>query len=375
MVTPRENNKDTATKVFNCSVCNQLIFFENVQCVGCGHVLGYLSDVGVVSALEQAGDGEWRALAPEVGSRRYTMCLNYSQEQVCNWMLPTEDSATLCLACRLNQTIPDLSHPENRLRWQRLEAAKRRLVYSLMALALPLLDKQEDPERGLAFAFLADPDRDFQESNAVMTGHVQGLITINSAEADDAVRERRRLDMNEHYRTLLGHLRHESGHYYWERLVRPSDLIEPFRGLFGDERADYDQALQAHHSNGPPADWQMRFVSAYASAHPWEDWAESWAQYLHIVDTLETARQFSLRVVTPAGGASVATPGGVTGYRPPSLEAMIASWLPLTYAINSINRSMGHPDMYPFVLSPRALEKLRFVHQIVSGAAHERGLA
>lgn len=303
------------------------------------------------------------------------MCLNYSQEQVCNWMLPTEDSATFCLACRLNQTIPDLSHPENRLRWQRLEVAKRRLVYSLLALALPLLDKREDPERGLAFAFLADPDRDFQENNAVMTGHVQGLITINIAEADDAVRECRRLDMNERYRTLLGHLRHESGHYYWERLVRPSDLIEPFRGLFGDERADYDQALQAHHRDGPPADWQMRFVSAYASVHPWEDWAESWAHYLHIVDTLETARQFSLRVVTPAGGASVATPGGVTGYRPPSLEAMIASWLPLTYAINSINRSMGHPDMYPFVLSPLALEKLRFVHQTVSSAAHEMGLA
>ncbi len=113
-------------------------------------------------------------------------------------------------------------------------------------------------------------------------------------------------------------------------------------------------------------------MSSYASAHPWEDWAESWAHYLHIVDTLETARNFSLRVITPEGaaGASIAAPGGLTAYRPQSIETMIASWLPLTYAINSINRSMGQPDMYPFALSPRAIEKLGFVHHVVSAAAH-----
>ncbi|MGH8643377.1 MAG: zinc-binding metallopeptidase family protein [Gammaproteobacteria bacterium] len=358
-------------KIFNCSVCGQLIFFENV--LGCGHALGYLPDRGLLSALEPQADGPWRALAPEAGAKGYKMCLNYSEEQVCNWMLPSEDSAMFCPACSLNQIIPDCSQPENRLRWQRLEAAKRRLIYSLRALGLPLRNKQEDPQQGLAFAFLADPDPDFRENNVVMTGHAQGLITINIAEADDAVRERRRLDMNERYRTLLGHLRHESGHYYWERLVRPNDLLEPFRRLFGDERSDYDQALQAHYRNGPPQDWQARFVSAYASTHPWEDWAESWGHYLHIIDTLETARQFSLRVVTPAAGASIATPGGVTDYRPPSLEAMIASWLPLTYAINNINRSMGQPDMYPFVLTPVAIEKLEFVHQVIS-AACETGL-
>lgn len=337
----------------------------------CGHALGYLPEVGVLSALEAVREGEWRALAPEAGSRRYKMCLNYSQEQVCNWMLRADDSAKLCPACRLNQTIPDLSQPGNRLRWQRCEMAKRRLVYSLIALGLPHASKAEDPERGLAFAFLAGPEADPAESSAVMTGHSRGLITVNIAEADSAERERRRVDMNECYRTLLGHLRHESGHYYWEQLVRPGAEIETFRKLFGDERADYDRALQNHYHKGPPADWQARYVSAYASAHPWEDWAESWAHYLHIIDTLETARQFSLRVVTPAGaaGVSIATPDGAASDRPPSVEAVVASWLPLTYAINSLNRSMGQPDLYPFVLSSVAIEKLGFVHEVINRAA------
>ncbi len=358
-------------KAFTCHVCQHLIFFENVQCLRCERALGYLPDVGVLSALEPAADGEWRPLAPEAGARRYKMCLNYSRERVCNWLLASEDDATLCLACRFNQTIPDLSVPEYRGLWQRLETAKRRLVYGLLALGLPLVSKQEDPERGLAFAFLAGPDPEFRETNAAMTGHAQGLITLNIAEADDAVRERTRQEMSEVYRTLLGHFRHESGHYYWERLLRAAEQIDSFRALFGDDQADYEQALQNHYNNGPPADWQTYFVSAYASAHPWEDWAETWAHYLHIVDTLETARNFSLRVVTPesAAGASIAMPGGVTAYRPPSIDMMVANWLPLTYAINSINRSMGQPDMYPFVLSPMAVEKLGFVHQVVSGAA------
>jgi hypothetical protein len=355
-------------KRFSCPVCNQALFFENVECVKCGHALGYLPDRQMISALEAVDGGRWRALARGSGELLYKMCLNYSQEQVCNWMLPAEDGAALCLACNLNETIPDLSVPANRVRWARLEAAKRRLVYGLLALQLPLHDKQDDPEKGLAFSFLADPEQYTQENAAVMTGHAHGLITVNIAEADDAERERRRLDSNERYRTLLGHLRHESGHYYWERLVRPSGLLQPFRERFGDERADYEQALKVHYDGGPPADWQDHFVCAYASAHPWEDWAESWAHYLHIVDTLETARQFSLLVATDTMGASRATPGGVTDYRPPSPEAMIASWLPLTYAINDINRSMGQPDAYPFVLSPTAIEKLGFVHHVIATA-------
>lgn len=362
-------------KLFNCSVCEQLLFFENSHCIQCGHDLGYLSDVEVISALELIDGDGWRAIAPEAAGAVYKKCLNYREEQVCNWMLPIESPAALCVACRLTTTIPDLSIPQNRDHWQRLEIAKRRLVYGLRALALPVESKLENPARGLAFAFLSDPSGDFQESNAVMTGHAEGLITINVAEADDVERERRRLAMDERYRTLLGHLRHESGHYYWQRLVSGSDLLEPFRDVFGDERADYDAALRAHYVNGPRADWQQDFVSAYASAHPWEDWAESWAHFLHIADTLETTRQFSLRVITPATGASRATPGGDPSYCPPSATAMIASWLPLTYAINSINRSMGQPDIYPFILSAATIEKLAFVHRVITsvGASDNTG--
>jgi hypothetical protein len=358
-------------QAFTCQACQQLIFFENVQCLRCGHTLGYLSEVPVLSALEPIGGDLWRALDPEASSRAYRLCLNYRQENVCNWMVPAEESDVLCLACRFNQTIPDLAVPEHRGLWWRLEAAKRRLIYGLLGLGLPLINKQQDPERGLAFAFLAGPDPQFRETGAVRTGHQQGLITLDIKEADDAVREQTRLEMSEVYRTLLGHFRHESGHYYWERLLASSEHLDAYRTLFGDERFDYAEALRNHYNNGPPADWQDHFVSSYASAHPWEDWAESWAHYLHIVDTLETARSFSLRVIIPEGaaGASIAAPGGVTAYRPHSIETMIASWLPLTYAINSINRSMGQPDMYPFALSPRAIEKLGFVHHVISGAA------
>ncbi len=352
-------------RLFSCSVCGQLLFFENSRCIQCRHDLGYLFDIEVISALERIDGDSWRAIAPDAAGGVYKMCRNYREEQVCNWMLPIDSAATLCAACRLNTTIPDLSIAHNRDHWQRLEIAKRRLVYGLRALGLPVESKQENPAQGLAFAFLSDPAGNFQESNAVMTGHAEGLVTINVAEADDVERERRRVAMDERYRTLLGHLRHESGHYYWQRLVNTSDLLDPFRDIFGDERADYDVALQTHYA-GPRADWQPDFVSAYASAHPWEDWAESWAHFLHIVDTLETARQFSLRVVTPAAGASRATPGGDPSYCPPSAAAMIASWLPLTYAINSINRSMGQPDTYPFILSATTTEKLEFVHRVIT---------
>lgn len=359
-------------KIFNCQACQNLIFFENVQCVGCGHILGYLADVGLVSALESAGDNLWRPLAPEAQSRHYRMCLNYRQEHVCNWMIHAEEGEAFCLACRLNQTIPDLSKPENRPYWQRIESAKRWLVYSLLNLHLPLMNKQQNPEHGLAFAFLSAPDPRAQTNNTVMTGHDNGLITLNVAEADDAVREETRLKMHEGYRTLLGHFRHEVGHYYWDRLIGPSEQLEPFRRLFGDERIDYDGALQHYYNNIPPADWQERFVSAYASVHPWEDWAESWAHYLHIVDTLETARNFSLRIQTPGTGhETVVGKTDLAEYQPQLFTAMMESWFPLTYAINSLNRSMGQPDMYPFVLSPTAIEKLGFVHDIIGRAASQ----
>jgi hypothetical protein len=238
-----------------------------------------------------------------------------------------------------------------------IEVAKHRLFYTLIKLRLPLATRREDPE-GLAFDFIAAAT----PSAPVMTGHANGLVTINLAEADDAERERARNQMGEPYRTLLGHFRHEIAHYYWSRLIENSNRLQEFRDLFGNEQQDYATALQNHYANGPPADWPTHFVTAYASSHPWEDFAETWAHYFHMVDTLETAHAFGL-IVRPrvSKGADLATKIDFDAYSA-EMDRIIEAWLPLTFAVNSINRSMGLLDLYPFVLSPTVIAKLTFVH-------------
>ncbi len=254
--------------------------------------------------------------------------------------------------------------------WYRLEVAKRRLIYSLLALNLPLRNKLEDPEQGVAFEFLADPDPSVQGAAPVLTGHDNGVITVNLAEANDAEREKRRLAMLEPYRTLLGHFRHEIGHYYWDRLLKDGPRLEDFRKLFGDERADYAQALAKHYEDGPAKEWPKSFVSAYASTHPWEDWAETWAHYLHITDTLETAIASGLSLRPRRSDEPALTPDLImSGCRPVNFDRMINAWFPLTYLLNSLNRGLGLPDGYPFVLSTPAIEKLRFVHDLIEAAS------
>jgi hypothetical protein len=360
-------------KLFTCHACGNVLYFDNVQCVGCGRHLGFVPAIDRVCALEDAGDQQWRPLSPHTDGRRYRMCQNYRIEQVCNWMVDADDSDAFCLACRLNQTIPDLSLPWNRTYWQRIETAKRWLIYGLLNLGLPVVNTSQDPQHGLAFAFLSSADSWQQHDGAVLTGHYNGLITLNVSEADDAVREETRVRMLEGYRTLLGHFRHEVGHYYWERLVANSDQLPAFRALFGDERADYSRELHRHYAFAAPADWQQSFVSAYASMHPWEDWAETWAHYLHIVDTLETARSFSIDVRQPGTSQSPAMIEEIKAeYRPASFASMMAAWIPLMPAMNCLSRSMGQPDLYPFVLSPRVIDKLGFIHQVIGRAASSR---
>jgi len=355
--------------IFHCQSCEQVVFFENTQCVTCGATLGFLPDRLLMSALEPAGDECWRPPGSRSQRQWYRMCRNYSREQVCNWMLPADSGEAFCDACRFNRTIPDLGVTGNRVLWQRLETGKRRLFYSLLRLGLPLVSKQEDPVAGLAFAFQGDADPQFTENAQAMTGHAQGLITINIAEADDAWRERMRQDMAEPYRTILGHFRHESGHYYWYRLAAREGWLAEFRQVFGDERIDYTGAMQQHYQQGPPADWQSHFVSPYAAMHPWEDWAETWAHYLHIIDVLETAWVFRLRVAPGNDRQERMTSApDFDPYRNASFDQLIAQWLPLTYAVNSLNRSMGLPDLYPFVLAPAALLKIEFIHRTVRQA-------
>jgi hypothetical protein len=341
-------------KVFHCDHCEALVFFENVRCVACDHELAYLPDLEVVGSLNEAGG-------------KYRKCKNYAENNVCNWAVPADDPDPLCRSCRLTRVIPDLGKSGNQQAWYKLEAAKRRLVYSLLRLGCPLKSKAEDPEHGLAFEFLADPAT--PGAPRVTTGHASGVITLNVAEADDAEREKRRVALHEPYRTLLGHFRHEVGHFYWELLVQGSPRLERFRELFGDERKDYAEALKLHYQNGPPADWQERFVSAYAASHPWEDWAESWAHYLHTTDTLEIAAACGLSLRPRRADEPVLKePVVPSGQGTEPFDRIIADWLSLTYVLNNLSRGLGQPDAYPFVLSPPAIEKLRFVHQTIAAA-------
>src|SRR5436190_12604439 len=253
-------------RIFSCSVCQQLLFFENVTCSRCGHALAYLPDRGVVSALEPARGTsddtiEWIALAESARGERYRRCANGVRHGVCNWALPASSDGTLCASCDLNEIIPNLSAQGALDAWHRLEIAKRRLLYSLLELGLPV-ESRRTHAHGLAFSFMSD-----QGEKKVFTGHNDGRITINVAEADDPFREKMRKQLGETYRTLLGHFRHEIAHYYWDRLLRDTPHIDAFRALFGDERADYAKAVEHHYAQGAPADWSERFVSAYASMH------------------------------------------------------------------------------------------------------------
>lgn len=347
--------------LFKCQNCNQVVFFENRSCGRCGHALGFLPESGVLSALEPAGDTAWTALA--TAGSLWKNCANVEYD-TCNWLIPAESEERYCAACRHNRTVPDLSMDSHLGAWRKMEFAKHRLFYTLMRLGLPIPNRVDDPERGLVFDFLADPDG--TGGTKVMTGHDEGLITLALAEADDAERETRRTAMGEPYRTLLGHFRHEVGHYYWDRLVRDAGRLEACRAVFGNDDADYDAALQRHYAEGPPADWQEHYVSAYATTHAWEDFAETWAHYLHIVDSLETASAFGLAVHPSIAPDQVLhTEAHVDPYLAGGFDRLIEVWLPLTFALNAMNRSMGLADLYPFVLSPAVIDKLGYIHALV----------
>lgn len=408
-----------AGRNYRCQ-CGQPVFFRNSKCLACNTPLGYDCERGLLLPLMPGPrEGTWRewqagaapaapppddtqpprleaipgqesapgaatteaappaeAATPQTteedtddGEPTYKRCLNLSTPSSCNWLVDEHDPADMCRACRLNRTIPDLTNPEqpdNGYLWGRIELAKRRLVSSLILLGLPVASRMsEDPERGLMFDFLRSP----VNGPHIMTGHNTGLITLNIDEADDAKREAVRKAMREPYRTLLGHFRHEVGHYYWDRLVAGTPWLEGFHQLFGDETLDYKASLQRNYDEGPPADWPLHFVSAYASTHPWEDWAECWAHYLHMRDTIDTALSFGLSVdrfdleFTPFTLDAL--------YQPEHPDAeqflgFINHWTRLTTMLNEMSRSMGQPDFYPFVLPAEAVGKLHFIHLLVN---------
>jgi hypothetical protein len=301
---------------------------------------------------------------------RFRLCEHRTRAAACNWLVPAHESHTACLSCRLTRTIPDLSRPKNAQRLAAVEAAKRRVLFGLITCGLPIVPKEDDDVHGLAFDLL-EP---LPDAPPVVTGHANGLVTINVAEADDDYREMHRESLKEPYRTIIGHLRHELGHYYWGLLIRDGAWLEPFRALFGDERASYGDALQRHYRGGPPADWPDRYISSYAASHPWEDWAETWAHYQHMRSTLETVASFWL--------ATASTPYRITPFETdvlfdratPSADHFLAwvnAWVILTAVLNETSRSMGQPDVYPFVLNRSAVTKMHFVQCVMDslGAA------
>jgi len=364
---PASDRSTSDMKTFHCTHCQNLIFFENIRCLNCGRSLAFLPDSGRMAALTQGGDGLWRTEGAAGEWHAYRLCANYDQVSVCNWAIAAEDRSDYCRSCRLNRVIPDLSSQRNRIAWFRLEVAKRRMLYTLFGLDLPVAPKNGD-EAGLAFEFLEDSASG--DATRVLTGHDNGLITINIAEADDVHREKQRTLQKEPYRTLLGHFRHEIGHYFWDRLIANGARLNDFRALFGDERADYQQALDRHYGEGPPARWEDSFISAYSTMHPWEDWAESWAHYLHMVDALETAGAAGLALRPKRRDEPQMQPPPDPlnpSYR--DFDAMIDAWLPLTYVLNNLSRGLGLPDSYPFVLSAPAIRKLRFIHETINARA------
>lgn len=377
-----------AGRAYRCQ-CGCPVFFRNSTCLACGTPLGYepaqarllplmsgeQPDTWVAwhdgSKADVDGEGQGSDVSPAV----YLRCANLQTPAACNWLVPLgEDTpqVLLCQACRLNRTIPDLNdeaHPDNAELWGKIELAKRRLVSALLVLGLPVASRvSEDTERGLMFDFLRSPDF----GPHILTGHDTGLITLNLNEADDATREAMRKAMHEPYRTLLGHFRHEVGHYYWDRLVSGTSWMQGFRELFGDETQDYAASLQANYEQGPRPDWALHYVSAYASVHPWEDWAECWAHYLHIRDTVDTALSFGL---SPDSAQLEFTPFTLDAlYQPEHPDApvfldFLNQWTQLTTLLNEMSRAMGQPDFYPFVLPHEVVAKLHFIHLVVTSGS------
>ncbi len=346
-------------KLFNCHHCGNTLYFENYSCLKCKNDLGFdPKNLTLVTLKRTTYLSEFQEINGQ--GRFFRYCAN-AKQGACNWLIQLPNTNSLCIACELNSTIPDLYIPANVKSWQNIEIAKHRLIYSLLRLKLPVINKVQNPVQGLSFEFKAE----LYPNQTVTTGHFLGVITLNIKEANEVERIRHQLDLGEKYRTLLGHLRHEIGHYYWDLLIKDSDKLNSFRILFGNENVHYTQSLKTYYKSTPPSNWKENFISIYATAHPWEDWAETFAHYLHMMDTLETAYAFGLAV----GAEEVNNNNFKAGlrddpYEIATFDKIVDTWLPITFALNSLNRSMGYQDFYPFHISTSVIEKLSFIHNM-----------
>jgi len=344
-----ERGKESATmRDFTCPNCGQRLAFENSVCLSCRSKLGFSLDDMALLVIATGADSEHGG-AVDAGD--YQLCANLHVAE-CNWLVRKGPVGQLCASCALTRTRPNDADTTDLAAFAAAERAKRRLIAELHELKLPVVGRDEDPLHGLAFDLLSSANE------KVFTGHDDGLITLDLAEGDDVHREQLRIAMDEPYRTLLGHFRHEIGHYYFYRLIAPApDYLARFGELFGDPDADYQAALDRHYDQGAPKGWEQQYVSSYATMHPAEDWAETFAHYLHIRDALDTSAAFGL---APAGATLERRALGPSGF-----DSIIEMWLPLSWALNMVNRSMGRDDLYPFVLPARVLEKMRFIHTVI----------
>jgi hypothetical protein len=331
-------------KAFSCRRCGNALYFGNSECVSCGTRLGFSREEKAIVPVDQHGQ------YVDAGGRVWHVCANAALAG-CTWL--SDVPGGRCFSCALTRTRPSDDDEKGLVEYRVAEDAKRRLIVELDDLGFPITTRQDDPETGLAFDLLSSV------AEKVTTGHANGLITLDLAEGNDVHRERLRISMDEPYRTMLGHFRHEIGHFYWQQLVK-DDLLEEFRELFGDERASYADAVDRHYREGAPADWGRNFISQYATMHPWEDFAETFAHYLHICDTVETAASYGL--------APVASPTQFSHFR----DLVTGVWIPLSIALNQINRSMGKGALYPFVIAAPVLDKLEYVARL---GARERSAA
>ncbi|TQL66712.1 hypothetical protein FB381_0577 [Nocardioides albertanoniae] len=328
-------------KAFTCQKCGNRLYFENSACVSCGTRLAYSREEREIVPVSPEG-----SYVGSDGSVRW-VCTN-TLVTGCNWLARREGG--VCFACELTGAHPDDTAPASvRQQYSYAEQAKRHLLVELDALGLVVRTKREDPAEGLIFDLLASDG--IATTPDVVIGHNRGVITIDLAESDDAYREHVRATLAEPYRTMLGHFRHEVGHYFEWQLVRGSEVMERCTEVFGDESVPYEQALKRHYSEGPPKGWEHHYISTYATMHPFEDFAETWAHFLHIHDTLGSAASHGLAAPVPTDKAFS--------------EVVTDVWVPLSAALNVINRSMGHDDLYPFVIPPAVLDKLDFVASLV----------
>jgi hypothetical protein len=333
-----------------CPECQSFAFLDALVCSACGTELGYRFDTLSFLAVHPEGtivdDDTWRT------------CSNRSWG--CNWLVADREESGRCFSCRLNRTMPPR---DDTIAWEKIRdtgIAKRRLLVQLAEFDLSITPWYEK-EGGLGFDLLSS-----HSGKRVSIGHANGIITLDLAETLDAYREQLRVRLGEPYRTMLGHLRHEIAHYY-QWILLSDEQWDRCRALFGDERASYQDAIARHYKEGAPEDWAVSFISEYATMHPWEDFAETFAHYLHISGTLSTAAAAGVILSADRVPGIVdhdIVPEG--DYRALGLDRMLEDWRWLSLMFNRVNRAMGQRDLYPFVLTAPVIEKMRFVHELIA---------